>query len=48
MFYRLLRTLLFQLDAEKVHHLGLVGIKALKRRAYRRYYIPQQRQLLLK
>lgn len=30
MFYRLLRTLLFQLDAEKAHHLGLAGIKALK------------------
>jgi dihydroorotate dehydrogenase len=30
MFYRILRNLLFQLDAEKAHHIGLVGIKALK------------------
>ncbi len=29
MFYRLLRTLLFQLDAEKSHHIGLSGIKLL-------------------
>lgn len=30
MLYRLLRTLLFQLDAEKAHHLGLDGLKLLE------------------
>jgi dihydroorotate dehydrogenase len=29
MFYSILRALLFQLDAEKSHHLGLTGIKLL-------------------
>jgi dihydroorotate dehydrogenase len=29
MLYKLLRSLLFQLDAEKSHHLGMTGIKAL-------------------
>lgn len=30
MFYNLMRTLMFQLDAEKAHHLGLQGLSLLE------------------
>lgn len=30
MFYQLMRALMFQLDAEKAHHLGLKGLSLLE------------------